>query len=206
MRLFTLGVLTSALTAVVIAVTPTVAQAAPARPTPVTPVPATAAAHTPAVPAAVQARVNSITAHGGTILHLTDAPYYKATAHRPAPLSTTLARPLRTTTSATVARSLDFPSGCGLWVIVYRSGNIIHSDSTTSCLYPVDEIQMLGGIAWSRWWGWDELYQDEDGNFRLQLPRPQHLGRLLRHRHPQLPRRHQRLRRNRRTGLPSRRL
>lgn len=111
-------------------------------------------------PQRVQAQIDALTAAGAKIVKVTRSEYVKTSGTAGPSRSLVATQP-----RAAQAQAQGYPSGCGLWVIVYRDGNIIHNSSTTSCLTPVDEIQMLGGIAWSRWFGWDELYQYEDGNF-----------------------------------------
>lgn len=112
-------------------------------------------------PARVQQKVTALQAKGVQLQHVRRVAYTPVQhARKPDPLPFT-ASAAKPNPSAVIQ---DFPSGCGLWVIVYRSGSIIHNSSVTSCLHPVGEIEMLGGLARSRWWGWEEMAQDEDGN------------------------------------------
>lgn len=56
-----------------------------------------------------------------------------------------------------IVRPMTFPSGCGLWVIVYKSGDYMVNSSLTSCTSRVTAIEMYGGIAREHWYGWQEL-------------------------------------------------
>ncbi|MCW7540711.1 hypothetical protein OOT46_23105 [Aquabacterium sp. A7-Y] len=119
--------------------------------------------HTPPeageLPDSLQARIDTLRSEGVQILRVYSTPYTEAASGaKPAALEYGL--PVRPTTDFDLQA---FPSGCGLWVLVYRDGNIVYNASSTSCVNPVSRIEMLAGLAWSRWWGWQELYQDEDG-------------------------------------------
>ncbi|MEV4604951.1 hypothetical protein AB0K15_47360 [Amycolatopsis sp. NPDC049253] len=100
----------------------------------------------PGLKAAVEKALKAAEAKGATDIHIAAAPY--------APVG---GKPVSATPSG-------YPSGCGLSVLIYHIGTYIESNNLTSCDLPAEEIQMLSGIAWSRFFGWEELTQDEDGN------------------------------------------
>ena len=112
-------------------------------------------------PARVQQKVTALQAKGAQLRHVRRTAYSPVQPGRKPHALPFAANAVKSSPSAVIQ---DYPSGCGLWVVVYRDGNIIRNSSMTSCLHPVDEIQMLGGLARSRWWGWEEMAQDEDGN------------------------------------------
>ena len=111
------------------------------------------------LPEKVQHRIDELKARGAQILDVTSAPYEKASKGAAASANglKKLAFGTKPTERAEVSPAA-YPTGCGLWVLVYREGNLIYNDSLTSCLYQVLDIQMHSGLAWSRWWGWQELY------------------------------------------------
>lgn len=89
-------------------------------------------------PQAVRDRVEKAARQGEQLVSLTKADYMPAGS--PAALS--------------------YPSGCGLWVLVLKSGDYMLNSSLTSCNYVPSEIEMIGGIArWRGFW-WDELNQE----------------------------------------------
>lgn len=115
---------------------------------------ADAGSGTRSLPAKVEQRIAALEASGAKILDVASAPYVKADAK-------TDAKKLAYGTGESgkaEATPAAYPTGCGLWVLVYRQGNLIYNDSLTSCLYQVLDIQMHSGLAWSRWFGWEELY------------------------------------------------
>jgi hypothetical protein len=65
-------------------------------------------------------------------------------------------------TSAEAAR--NYPTGCGLFVIVYKRSHYIYNSSLTQCNFLVTEIGMYGTIVREHWFGVEELreYEDED--------------------------------------------
>ncbi|MEX3106197.1 MULTISPECIES: hypothetical protein [unclassified Streptomyces] len=111
---------------------------------------ADAGSGTRSLPVKVEQRIAALEASGAKILDVTSAPYVKADAKKLA-YGTEESGKAEATPAA-------YPTGCGLWVLVYRQGNLIYNDSLTSCLYQVLDIQMHSGLAWSRWFGWEELY------------------------------------------------
>ncbi|MET8980009.1 hypothetical protein ABZX85_30840 [Streptomyces sp. NPDC004539] len=109
---------------------------------------------TRSLPVNVEQRIAALEASGAKILDVTSAPYVKADAKTGAgKLAYGSAE-----SGKAEATPAAYPTGCGLWVLVYRQGNLIYNDSLTSCLYQVLDIQMHSGLAWSRWFGWEELY------------------------------------------------
>lgn len=67
----------------------------------------------------------------------------------------------KATATSTVAPA-GIPTGCGLWVVIYvEDGRYVTSSSLTSCTYTVQHMEMVGGIALSAWWGWDEMTRDD---------------------------------------------
>lgn len=108
-------------------------------------------------PAQVQERINELKAKGATVLKVSSAPYAKVSSDTQSK-SPGLTYGRTPSADKAAPSPQSYPTGCGLWVIVYRDGNLIYNSSLTSCLYTVLDIQMHSGLAWSRWWGWQELY------------------------------------------------
>lgn len=99
-------------------------------------------------PNAVRSLYGSIIQKGGIVKGITSAAY----------------QPNAGSTSSGSASPLSYPTGCGLWVVLYKSGRYMVNSSLTSCTTPVAEIQMYGGVAREHWYGWEELENGEDGN------------------------------------------
>ncbi|MFI2205656.1 hypothetical protein ACH47Z_33765 [Streptomyces sp. NPDC020192] len=111
------------------------------------------------LPKQVEKRIAELRARGAKILDVTSAPYEKVSKKAKSSGDVLDRLPYGGKPSGKAAASPDaYPTGCGLWVLVYREGNRIYNSSLTSCLYQVLDIQMHSGLAWSRWWGWEELY------------------------------------------------
>lgn len=129
------------------------ASAATTRPAPK---PAPAGSGSTARPESVQKQIAALKAKGATILKVASIPYTKASGT--AGSKGNGPSHDRTSGTSTTVTPDSFPTGCGLWVVVYRDGNLIYNSSLTSCTYTVLDIQMHSGLAWSRWYGWQELY------------------------------------------------
>jgi len=56
---------------------------------------------------------------------------------------------------------MAFPSGCGLYVYVYKWNNASVGSSLTSCTYAVNYIQHDSNLYRLDWWGWDLRPQGE---------------------------------------------
>jgi hypothetical protein len=117
-----------------------VAQAAPATPS--------TATDGTAIPSALVGRLGSIQADGGEITKVVHADY-------------TPSSKAATGNSALMPQAAALPSGCGLWVLVYKSGSSMRSESVTYCSSVMAYGYMYGGIARKRWWGWQELNAGE---------------------------------------------
>ncbi len=59
------------------------------------------------------------------------------------------------------ATPMAFPSGCGLYVYVYKWNNASVGSSLTSCTYAVNYIQHDSNLYRLDWWGWDRRAQGE---------------------------------------------
>jgi len=59
------------------------------------------------------------------------------------------------------ATPMAFPSGCGLYVYVYKWNNASVGSSLTSCTYAVNYIQHDSNLYRLDWWGWDLRAQGE---------------------------------------------
>lgn len=94
-------------------------------------------------PQVVKDKIAEIQARGLQILTVSHAGY----------------EPVRTSPNEIVLAG--YPSGCGLWVLVYRNGDYVISSSLTSCNGVAAEMEMTSGLA--RWRGtwWNEV---NDGN------------------------------------------
>lgn len=127
------------------------------------------------LPQQLEKRIAELKADGAEILGVTSAPYEetskKGTVKEGTAKKGSSAAELKrlkygskSTSGTAEVGPAQYPTGCGLWVLVYRQGNLIYNDSLTSCLYQVLDIQMHSGLAWSRWWGWQELYEQTFDN------------------------------------------
>jgi hypothetical protein len=108
----------------------------------------------PTYPAAVQHELDTIKANGGVILSVVGVPYTRTTETGPA-------TPTFTSKHPSVVTPDGFPSGCGLFVTIWRTSGEVTSDSLTSCSSIAAELQMYGGIGRLRFYGWETMATNE---------------------------------------------
>ncbi|MFI2352770.1 hypothetical protein ACH492_38495 [Streptomyces sp. NPDC019443] len=129
------------------------------------------------MPSNVQEKIAQIEEGGGHVRDVHSAPFTPTDARSVGDVDYRKSRPMADTSSSDEPSTKQFPTGCGLWVIVYDQGYEVFNSSLTSCRMAVDEIQMLAGLAGTEdflWWDeayWTEEAQDEDGaTFTSSLP------------------------------------
>ncbi len=68
--------------------------------------------------------------------------------------------------ATTALAAAAYPSGCGLWVVETRSGNVIENSSLTTCVQLADTMEMFGGIGRSRVLGqWETMKTGESDDY-----------------------------------------
>lgn len=68
-----------------------------------------------------------------------------------------------------------YPTGCGLWVTLSRSGNVLTGSALTSCTANQSRIWQKVTIQRSRWYGWETMasvtdWRNNVASFALDLP------------------------------------
>jgi hypothetical protein len=122
------------------------AEAAPSTPAP-TATSAAIATVDPTAPQVVKDEVARLTAEGAEVLQIGHSDYE-----------------LKNATSDLAAAA--YPSGCGLWVVETRSGNVIENSSLTTCVQLADTMEMFGGIGRSRVLGqWQTMKTGESDDY-----------------------------------------